>query len=228
MKYFIANWKANKNILQATDWVNEFIKILSNNPLTLQKLQQDEIKIIICPPFPLIFPLKQRLKNFKNIFLGSQDISHFADGTYTGEVTANNLSGLVDYSIIGHSERKKNNFETLETDKKKIINAKKYGIEPIYCVADSTVIIPQDLNFVCLEPPNAISSGDGRGDFLPALKIVEYKKQMHLPKSVNFIYGGSVNKDNIQQFLSQKDIDGFLSGGASLNPIHFYEMISLA
>ncbi len=227
MKYFIANWKANKNLDQASEWFIDFTKIINTNPQTLQKINNDEVKIIICPPFPLIYPLKEMLKSHKNIVLGSQDVSAYESGTYTGEVTAFNLSSLVNFSIIGHSERKKNNYKTLETDRKKIANDKKYAIEPIYCVANISVPIPDDVNFVCLEPPDAISKGDGHGDYLPAAKIIEAKIQMKLAPSVKFIYGGSVNKNNAAEYLQNKEIDGFLSGGASLDPIHFYEIISL-
>lgn len=228
MKYFIANWKANKNLNQAKAWVDEFTKLINTNLLTIQKLNSDEITIIICPPFPLIYPLKEMLCNYKNIVLGSQDISTYEEGTFTGEVTGNNLSTLVDYSIIGHSERKKNNHESLETDLKKIIIAKKYEIEPIYCIANTSIPIPNNINFVCLEPPDAISKGDGHGNYLTASQIIQYKMQMKLSKSTKFIYGGSVNKDNIQEYLQQKEIDGFLSGGASLDPKHFFEIVSPA
>ena len=228
MKYFIANWKANKNIVTATEWINEFAQLINTNPTVFQKLNNHEIEIIICPPFPLIFPVKEMLKSFPNILLGSQDLSSFEDGTFTGEVTGNNLNNLVRYSIIGHSERKKNNHESLETDLKKVINAKKYNIEPIFCVADTSISIPDDINFVCLEPPNAISKGDGRGNYLSAISIVHDKALMNLPKTTKFIYGGSVNEDNVQEYLESIEIDGFLSGGASLDAKHFFKIISLA
>jgi len=41
-----------------------------------------------------------------------------------------------------------------------------------------------------------------------------------------YIYGGSVNSNNISQYLKYKEIDGYLVGGASLNPATFYEIVS--
>lgn len=228
MKYFIANWKANKDINQAKTWVNDFINLINNDSVTLQKFTNEEIKVIICPSFPLIYPIKEMLNDFKNIELGSQDVSVFKNGIYTGEVTASNLSTLVNYAIIGHSERKKNNHETLETDIIKINNAKKNNIEPIYCIADIAVSVPSNVKFVCLEPPVAISTGDGRGNFISPDKIVEELNRMNSSLSIKFIYGGSVNKDNIKLYLRYNEIDGFLIGGASLDPKHFYDIISQA
>lgn len=226
MKYFIANWKANKNLNELNIWIDEFLKLLQSNPLVFKGLASGKTKIIICPPFPLIYPLREKTKRFNFISLGSQDISSVSGGTFTGEVTAFNLSSLIDYSIIGHSERKKNNFENLSTDKAKIANAVKYSIEPIYCIADSSITIPNSVNFVCYEPPDAISAGDGRGKYLQLEEIINNKKLLHLNKNIKFIYGGSANKDNVGQYINCPEIDGILSGGASLDPEHFFMMIN--
>jgi len=42
------------------------------------------------------------------------------------------------------------------------------------------------------------------------------------------IYGGSVTPDNVRELLKEKDIDGTLLGGASLNPENFCKIISVA
>lgn len=219
MKYFIANWKANKNLTETQSWVDEFLK---------QKLMNIEIKIIICPPFPLLSPLKKILGEQQNISIGSQDISVFEEGTYTGEVTAHNLQSLAEYTILGHSERKKYFHETEENVKTKYAFARKYGIESIYCVADATVFYPSDVKFLCYEPPAAISTGNGKGNNESLESILRAKQNLKVTNEMKFIYGGSVNKDNAAEYLSSNEIDGFLIGGASLDPIHFSQIISLA
>ena len=99
MKYFVANWKANKNLTETTEWLKYFKDNFQPS---------DNITIILCPPFPLIYFTKEFLKSTNgNIYLGSQDLSFFEKGSYTGEITAFTLAGLVDYSIIGHHERRK-------------------------------------------------------------------------------------------------------------------------
>lgn len=219
MKYFIANWKANKNLNETQLWVNEFLK---------QKLTNTEIAIILCPPFPLLFPLKKMVEGQNNITVGCQDISLFEGGTYTGEVTAHNLDLLARYTILGHSERKKYFHETEENIKIKYALARKYGIEPIYCIANTGISYPSDVQFLCYEPPEAISTGDSRGNYESLENILSAKSKLKLPEQAKFIYGGSVNKDTVSEYLKSNEIDGFLIGGASLDPIHFAQIISQA
>jgi triosephosphate isomerase len=54
------------------------------------------------------------------------------------------------------------------------------------------------------------------------------REAVQLRPPIKFIYGGSVNKDNIKDYLQCKEIDGFLIGGASLDPTHFYSIVSMA
>lgn len=42
----------------------------------------------------------------------------------------------------------------------------------------------------------------------------------------NFLYGGSVNSSNAAEFLGQKEIDGVLVGGASVNKEEFVKILS--
>lgn len=215
MKYFIANWKANKNLEEVLQWIDIFLK---NN------FDHDQAKVVICPPNQLLYPLIEKVKKLKNIHLGSQDLSIFDNGSFTGEVTAKMLQEFVQYSIIGHSERRKYFNEKDDDIEKKIIQAQKYHIEPILCVRDERDKIFPSVKIVAYEPVHAI--GTGQNEKLG--RIFEMKQKLHLPAQIKFIYGGSVNKNNAAEYLSNKEIDGFLIGGASLDPIHFYQIISLA
>ncbi|PIV09493.1 hypothetical protein COS31_02040 [Candidatus Roizmanbacteria bacterium CG02_land_8_20_14_3_00_36_15] len=221
MKYFIANWKANKNFDEAKQWVNQFLKIY--RPKT-------ERTVIICPPFPFIPLLHQAVNHLKNIKIGSQDLSAFESGTYTGEVTAKTLKGLVDYVIIGHSERRKNFHESQDLIGQKISLAKKYQIEPIVCFQDVTDRLPNNIKFIAYEPPWAISKGyeDSMKTVIEETPetVIKVKKKLKIQSDKCFIYGGSVNSNNISQYLKYKEIDGYLVGGASLNPATFYEIVS--
>jgi triosephosphate isomerase len=130
MKYFVANWKANKNLKEAKEWLNEFLKLYQ---------PQENKMVIICPPFPLLTELRDKIYKVKNLKLGSQDLSFFEEGPYTGEVTAKTLQGIVDYALIGHSERRKYFKESSEIISKKIVFAKKYQIEPILCLSQEMI-----------------------------------------------------------------------------------------
>lgn len=212
MKYFIANWKANKNLRESLEWIDKF--------LTLQ-LQNDRIKVVICPPFPLLYPLKEKIKKAKNIYLGSQDISQFESGSYTGEVTAKSLQGLVDYAIIGHSERRKHFQENEGSLAKKVFLAQRYQIEPIFCIRNENDHIARTVKIVAYEPVAAI--GTGKNEELS--NILAMKKKLAVAGEIAFLYGGSVNKANANIYLKSSQIDGLLIGGASLDPRHFFEII---
>ncbi len=225
MKYFIANWKANKTYVEAADWTGQFLNQLNLNPQAINKLNNDQVKIIICPPLPFIIPLKEKFKNQKNVSFGSQDVSEFEKGTFTGEITAYTLSGLIEYSLIGHSERRKNFMETDIVLFNKNRLAKKYGYKTMYCFSNQNQILPKDADFLCFEPIEAISTGDGKGKNEKVENILKLKINMNLPTDTKFIYGGSVNEENINQYLNHQEIDGFLVGGASLDPLRFFKMI---
>ncbi len=228
MKYIIANWKANKDLDQTKTWVSAFLNLLQSNKDTQRGLENNRISIIICPPYPFIYPLKELFKNYVNIEIGSQNVSRYDDGTYTGEVTAHNLSSLVKYAIVGHSERTKYFHETVEDSLIKLQKVKQYGIVPIYCVPKFLESYPSDPTLLCYEPPNAISNGDGRGNNVSPADIYAIRVKMNLSDPVKFIYGGSVNKDNVKGYLKYPDIDGVLLGGASLEPEHLFSIVSIA
>jgi len=223
MKYFIANWKARMHFDQISDWMKIFTEEVNQNPQLLLKLADNQIRIIICPPFPLLMQVKNNLPAVPNIFCGSQDLSQFDEGSYTGEVTTGSLTSLINYAIIGHSERRKYFHENDALLIKKFQMAKRYDIEPIYCIRNTTDTIPIDCKLIAYEPVSAI--GTGQNEALE--KVIAVKHQLKLSSSQIFIYGGSVDEKNAQEYLNSKEINGFLIGTASLNPRQFYEIVKL-
>ncbi|MCL0160787.1 triose-phosphate isomerase, partial [Klebsiella pneumoniae] len=73
---------------------------------------------------------------YDHVHVGSQDISRFGAGTYTGEVPAHSLQDLVKYALVGHSERHKYGHETQNSVDQKTQNAADANIEPIVLVRD--------------------------------------------------------------------------------------------
>lgn len=215
MKYLIANWKAHKSNSEALSWIKVFSVL---NPHKLEK----KVTFIICPPYPLLSLIKTSLSQFSNVKIGAQDVSSFDEGTYTGEVTAHTLSGLISHVIIGHSERKKYFHETDETCMLKCQQAYKNGIHIIYCTEKT--VPPSMVEFVVFEPTNAISKGSGVGANITAQEVLAAKQTLAVQIDQKYIYGGSVNEKDIGTYLSYNEIDGFLSGGASLDPHRFYRM----
>jgi len=62
--------------------------------------------------------------------------------------------------------------------------------------------------------------------------MAEYVREVVLArlriKGVRVIYGGSVNSQNIEDFVQYKSIDGALVGGASLDPKEFKKILTIA
>ena len=222
MKYLIANWKSTKNVNTAIEWVNEFNKLMKASKEILKKLDEDSLKIIICPSYHLISLVKQKIIKHKNINLGSQDVSFFEQGNYTGEVSAQNLKELINYSIVGHSERRKYLKETDNVIDQKVQILKDYSIEPILCVRDENDLIPQGITFIAYEPVYAIGTGHNED----VDKIISSKNKIITDKNKIFIYGGSVNPENMLEYSKSSEIQGFLLGNASKDPNSFIAIAS--
>lgn len=181
--------------------------------------------IIVCPSMPFLSQASPKIKSAKwQIQLGSQDISRFEQGAFTGEVAASQIADQVSYAIIGHSERRCNFGENFEILTSKVENALKAGITPIFCVEDSESPIPENVKIVAYEPAFAI--GTGNPDTPQNAQSVSRK----LKAKGDFIvlYGGSVNKENSKSFLASGIIDGLLIGSASLNPDIFLDILKSA
>lgn len=222
MKYLIANWKSTKNVESALSWVVQFNHLLKKESSIQKKLNNDELKIIVCPSFHLLTTVKSKITKSKNIAIGSQDVSFFEQGNYTGEVSAQNLKDIIDYSIIGHSERRKYLKETDNMIDQKISILKDYSIEPILCVRDNKDLIPKEVRFIAYEPVYAISTGKNES----LTDVLNTKAKISHDHDTIFIYGGSVNPDNITEYSDSPEIQGFLVGNASKDPNSFIMIAS--
>ncbi len=221
MKYIIANWKANKNLKESEKWIQEFLGLLKKDKNLQNKIENKSLNIIIAPSFHLLQKVKELLP--RGLFLASQDLSFYNRGSYTGEVPASTLVGLVDYAILGHSERRKYFKETNNILDQKVALALENDIEPILCVRGRDDLIPKGVMIVAYEPEWAI--GTGKNADLDM--VLEMKKSLPLNKDSSFLYGGSVDENSIKEYLDSVEIDGFLVGGASNNPESFYKMATL-
>ncbi len=222
--FIVANWKANNVVVK--DWTEQF-KFLS------LQIKNDELKkIIVCPPFTSLIQVRALIEqNDLMISLGAQNISRFPQGAHTGEETGEMLKDIVDYVIIGHSERRAMG-ESEESIGSKLIHARKHNLTPILCISKLEEIDSQRENIknifspgqiiIAYEPLQAIGSGipdtpEHADDFGKQLK--------NIVGDVPVLYGGSVKGENVKVFTSQIYISGVLVGGASLKADSFYEIV---
>ncbi len=220
MKYLIANWKAQITLSEIARWIETFKDQLSNDSKLREKLANKELKIIICPPFPFILYVKNHFENHPGIEVGAQDVSAFKEGKYTGEVTAKALKDITNYSIVAHSERREHFQETEEEIEHKVSICDQYNIKPVLCIRNATDTVYPSVRIVAFEPIEAI----GTGENADVAYVLEMKKKVQLPEGTSYLYGGSADSKNINDYLKTGEIDGFLVGTASLDPREFYAM----
>jgi triosephosphate isomerase len=98
----------------------------------------DELDIVLCPPHPVLVQVSEMLGP-THIALGAQNMHWEAHGAHTGEVSAEMLSGICRYVIIGHSERRAtlSRAETDEAVNRKLLAALEHQLTPILCVGEN-------------------------------------------------------------------------------------------
>jgi len=247
-KPFVAgNWKMNKTVKEAVELVNALRKE-SNN--------LDEVEISVFPPYTALSEVRRALEG-SPIQLGAQNLFWEEKGAYTGEISALMLSDLgCKYVIIGHSERRENFAETDFTANKKIKAALRNRLIPILCVGESLEerkkeettkkienqikvglegISKEELSriIIAYEPIWAIGTGltatpEQAQQVHYFIKEKLKEKYGNEARSYAIIYGGSVKPENTFSLLRERDIEGALVGGASLEAKSFVEIIKEA
>ena len=241
------NWKLNGNKQSIT-------ALLEGIMGGMQDVKKAEVAV--CAPYIYLPQVADMLKNTA-VKYGSQNVSEFESGAYTGEIAAPMLKEFAcQYAIVGHSERRSIYGETDQQVADKYIAAQKEGITPILCVGelleeresgDTENVVARQLDAVveaagvesfknaviAYEPVWAIGTGKTASP--------EQAQEVHafirgrlagsnadVAANVQILYGGSVKPDNAQTLFSQEDIDGGLIGGASLEAAGFLSICCAA
>ena len=173
--------------------------------------------------------------------LGVQDISSFMDKTITGEIEATQVKSMgAKYVIVGHSERRIYRHEINIDFINKINNAVENGLNVIYCIGETLnekengrtyeVLekqISEVLNnveikniMIAYEPVWAIGTGKvpEADEIKENIKFINGIIMEKYEEKLDILYGGSVNDTNIGELCTIKGLNGFLVGGASLDP----------
>ena len=215
--FIVANWKSNKTVSEATDWLQKVSSI--------KQQATSNTEIIICPPFTLLHLFLTTKYQLPTTFkLGAQDVSPFPDGAYTGEVSARMLKDLgVTYVMIGHSERRKYFNENDQVLANKVREALDNNLIPIFCVQGKTTPVPDGVNIILYEPLTAIGTGEADSP-QDANEVAKVLKEIS-GRETMILYGGSVTPENVVDFCRQEFIEGVGVGGASLDPLKFIQII---
>lgn len=247
-KIIAGNWKMNKTGNEATS----FARDLKRKTFNINKTE-----IVVCPPFTALTSVFEILKDSR-IKMGAQNVHWETSGAYTGEISVKMIEQAgCKYVIIGHSERRQYFGETNHTVNKKIKQTLTANIVPIVCIGETLQqrqegktkdVVRSQINegltgfsdeqmqrlILAYEPVWAIGTGvtaapdqaEEVHQFIRELIREVFSSQ--IANACHILYGGSVKPDNIKELLSQKNIDGSLIGGASLEVDTFVTIINKA
>ncbi len=199
---------------------------------------------IICPPFISLVPLRG-LMDRALLRLGAQNCHWEAAGAYTGEISTTMLQDLVDYVMVGHSERRAAG-ETDDQVARKVAAVVRAGLVPILFVGEQeptddasrqseqqlteglSRIDPRNQPVVVVyEPVWAVGAEQAADPEHVRREVERLKEQLgRLGASrPEVIYGGTVNDQNIDQFAELDVLDGVGATRASLDPRRFVDLL---
>lgn len=247
-KLIAGNWKMNKTSSDGVALVRDIVAAVG---------KQSDVEVVVCPPFTALESAGKALEG-SEVKLGAQNMHAEASGAFTGEISAPMLRAIfTTHVILGHSERRTLFGETDEIVNKKVLSALKNQLKPIFCVGEtlaeresgSTLKVVQTQIekglegvskelatsvVIAYEPVWAIGTGK--------VATTEQAQEVHafirglltklfteaVSAKVRILYGGSMKPANAPELLAQKDIDGGLIGGASLEARSFVELVTAA
>ncbi|KAK3940351.1 Triosephosphate isomerase [Diplogelasinospora grovesii] len=241
-KFFVGgNFKMNGTIQS----IKDIVKNLNDAQL------DPNVEVVIAPPALYLLLVREHLR--EGIEVAAQNVFDKPNGAFTGEISVSQLKDSnITWTILGHSERRTILGESDEVVASKTKFASEGGIGVIWCCGESleeresgkTVsVIEKQLAAVsaqikdwkniviAYEPIWAI----GTGKVATAQQAQEVHEAIRkwlkanvsdeVAEQTRILYGGSVNGKNCKDLAKEKDIDGFLVGGASLKP-EFVEIIN--
>lgn len=246
-KLIIGNWKMHLNMHDASLYLHQLQEALA--------IHRD-VQVIVAPTTLTLQSLSLQV-NRRKLKLAAQNFYWRDFGPYTGETSATQLRGIVDYGIVGHSERRYIFSERERDIRYKVQAALRNKFSPILCVGETAAeravgetyavlhdqIVASLANVtsseigdvvIAYEPVWAIGTGDNAKPNDVSKAIASIRRTLkHLygekaAKTVRIVYGGSVTSDSAADYLATQGVDGLLVGGASLRLNEFVAIVDKA
>ena len=247
-KVIAGNWKMNKTATEAVTLAKDIIDEVG---------RETSVDIVLCPPFTALSAVAHVLEG-QAVKLGGQNMHPAKNGAYTGEISAEMLRTLyATHVILGHSERRTYFCETDAFINQKVVTALAHELKPILCVGETLAereagatlavvqrhvegglsgVKPEQITTVIIayEPVWAIGTGKV-ATTAQAQEVHAFIRDLltklygaPLAQKVRILYGGSMKPSNAAELLAEKDIDGGLIGGASLEAKSFIDLVKAA
>jgi triosephosphate isomerase (TIM) len=239
------NWKMNKTVAEALELVSDLKRDLANIK---------EVDIVVAPPYTALESVSKTIID-SNIRLGAQNMSENNFGAFTGEICAGMLKEFsVRYVILGHSERRQYQKETDAQIAKKAAAVHAAALKPIVCIGETLAeregnqtekVLETQVRgslaglskeqmvetVLAYEPVWAIGTGktattqQAQEAHAFIRKVLAAMFDAEVARKVRIQYGGSVKPNNAKELMGQRDVDGALVGGASLEARSFADII---
>lgn len=206
-KIIVLNHKMNLYYEELDNYINRINKI-SNN-------------LIIAPSNIYLLEFKNKCKHK----ISSQDICYIEEGNYTSKVSWHQMKSIgINYSIIGHSEK----YEDINKTNIKLKTCLENNIKPILCFGseeDSISLVEKltkDISSIhdiifAYEPINNINNNLDIDKIKQDIDLIyNYLLNKYQLEPI-LLYGGGINKDNINEIYNIDKLQGILIGSISSN-----------
>lgn len=226
-RYLIWNWK---NYMKSSEG-DDIFHILEEGAYHFS-----QNTFILAPDALHLGRIGQKPQNLK---LAVQDIGAGGDFPFTGSLALEQVEEVIDYVIVGHSERRRYATEGTGLLWKKVATVADSSKTLIFCVGETTktfdytqikVELAHQLDAIkwypreillCYEPSWAIGTGTTPAQDILADIFSYISRTCHdfgVGEQVHLIYGGSVNDENIDEILAVPQCEGVIIWTASIDP----------
>jgi len=249
----VGNWKMNTTPEDAAT----LAQALQANTAITSSIASGVV-VVVCPPYTSLHAVHVALhsnpRSKTPVLLGAQNCHREDSGAYTGEVSVPMLEALgCTHVIVGHSERRRDQFETNEIIGLKARNAVAQSVTPIICIGETlderqnnrTVEVLRSQidgiastagadtlagSILAYEPVWAI--GTGQAATAEQVESTHADIHRHLRSTygltMRVLYGGSVTSANAAHLMQLPGVNGALVGGASLKVEEFATIVQSA
>jgi triosephosphate isomerase (TIM) len=243
----VGNWKMNKTIAEAEQFIQALLPRVSD---------VDGVEVGICPSFVALQAMVDSTRGSR-VMVYAQNMHEADSGAFTGEVSPPMLTEVDAHGVVlGHSERRQYYGETDKALQAKVPAALRHGLQPILCVGETedereagdterklrhqvqealSRVEPERVAEVVIayEPIWAIGTGvvatpEQAQEAVAFVRALVSQRFPARSEQVRILYGGSVKPDNCHVVVELPDVDGFLVGGASLDPESFAAIVRTA
>ena len=242
-KIIAGNWKMNHDLAETEMFLVDLKK----------QVFPEDVSLMIAPSFTNLNHAYKSLREHP-VEVIAQNMHQSASGAFTGEVSAKMLTSVgIKTVILGHSERRAYFQEDNAILAEKVNSALEHEMSVIFCIGEELGDRKNETHFdlvkeqiseglfhisdeawkhiiVAYEPVWAIGTGETASpeqvqemhQFIR--KTIKENYNDEVAVNVPILYGGSVKPENAKEIFGQKDVDGGLVGGASMNVGSFMEI----